>query len=204
MRYATTPDKPLTLLARSERFELPTLGFEVRGSSRAGFRGFSHFGDVRIFLKSGREGESAKESCPPGGYHIIGDLERATGYQGIARVRKMGKSGAPLTETVGVTERTRPRDLYDVVNLYRNADARPEQQQFVEVLREKCAFKGLGLPRLADLGPHRGAVEAGWAQAGADIATAANLGAIAQAPANALMTNRLLSGSATLGPSTTA
>jgi predicted nucleotidyltransferase component of viral defense system len=61
-----------------------------------------------------------------------------------------------------LTERTRPRDLYDVVNLYRNADARPEQQQFVEVLREKCAFKGLGLPRLADLEPHRGAVEAGW------------------------------------------
>ena len=34
-----------------------------------------------------------------------------------------------------LAERTRPRDLYDVVNLYRNAEARPEQQQFIDVLR---------------------------------------------------------------------
>lgn len=61
-----------------------------------------------------------------------------------------------------LAERTRPRDLYDVVNLYRNADARPEQQQFVAVLREKCAFKGIQLPLLADIEPHRGDVEAGW------------------------------------------
>jgi predicted nucleotidyltransferase component of viral defense system len=61
-----------------------------------------------------------------------------------------------------LAERTRPRDLYDVVNLYRNADARPEQQQFVQVLREKCAFKGIELPHLADIQPHRAEVEAGW------------------------------------------
>ena len=39
----------------------------------------------------------------------------------------------------------------------------PEQQQFLAVLREKCAFKGIELPRLADIEPHRGEVEAGWA-----------------------------------------
>jgi predicted nucleotidyltransferase component of viral defense system len=61
-----------------------------------------------------------------------------------------------------LAERTRPRDLYDVVNLYRNTDARPEQQQFIHVLREKCAFKGIELPRLADIQPHRAEVEAGW------------------------------------------
>jgi predicted nucleotidyltransferase component of viral defense system len=59
-------------------------------------------------------------------------------------------------------ERTRPRDLYDVVNLYRNAESRPEQQAFVAVLREKCAFKGIELPRLVDIEPHRGELEAGW------------------------------------------
>jgi predicted nucleotidyltransferase component of viral defense system len=59
-------------------------------------------------------------------------------------------------------ERTRPRDLYDVVNLYRNAEARPEQQQFITVLREKCAFKGIDVPQIADIEPHRGDVEAGW------------------------------------------
>jgi predicted nucleotidyltransferase component of viral defense system len=61
-----------------------------------------------------------------------------------------------------LAERTRPRDLYDVVNLYRNTDARPEPVQFIAVLREKCAFKGIEVPRLADLEPHRGDLEAGW------------------------------------------
>lgn len=61
-----------------------------------------------------------------------------------------------------LAERTRPRDLYDVVNLYRNADARPERVQFVEVLRQKCTFKGIQLPQLADIEGHRQDVEAGW------------------------------------------
>lgn len=61
-----------------------------------------------------------------------------------------------------LAERTRPRDLYDVVNLYRNTDARPEPRQFIEVLRAKCEFKGIGLPRIADLQPHRAELEAGW------------------------------------------
>lgn len=61
-----------------------------------------------------------------------------------------------------LSERTRPRDLYDVVNLYRNEDARPEPAQFIEVLREKCLFKGIELPRLVDLEPHRADLEAGW------------------------------------------
>jgi predicted nucleotidyltransferase component of viral defense system len=58
-----------------------------------------------------------------------------------------------------LAERARPRDLYDVVNLYRNAEARPEQQQ---VLREKCAFKGIKLPQLSDIESHQGDVDAGW------------------------------------------
>jgi predicted nucleotidyltransferase component of viral defense system len=61
-----------------------------------------------------------------------------------------------------LAERTRPRDLYDVVNLYRNTDARPEQQHFVDVLREKCTFKGIQLPQLTDIESHRADVEAGW------------------------------------------
>lgn len=62
-----------------------------------------------------------------------------------------------------LAERTRPRDLYDVVNLYRNAEARPEPIRFIEVLRQKCEFKGIGLPLIADLEPHRADLEAGWA-----------------------------------------
>ena len=40
-----------------------------------------------------------------------------------------------------LAESTRPRDLYDVVNLYRNTEALPDQTIFAQVLREKCAFK---------------------------------------------------------------
>ena len=61
-----------------------------------------------------------------------------------------------------LAERTRPRDLYDVVHLYRNTEARPEPQRFIEVLRAKCEFKGISIPRLADLEPHRADLEAGW------------------------------------------
>ena len=61
-----------------------------------------------------------------------------------------------------LAERTRPRDLYDVVYLYRNSEVRPEPQRFMEVLRTKCEFKGISVPHLADLEPHRDALEAGW------------------------------------------
>ena len=61
-----------------------------------------------------------------------------------------------------LAERTRPRDLYDVVHLYRNTEARPDPQRFLEVLSAKCDFKGISIPRLADLEPHRADLEAGW------------------------------------------
>jgi predicted nucleotidyltransferase component of viral defense system len=59
-------------------------------------------------------------------------------------------------------ERTRPRDLYDVVNLYRNTESRPDAAAFRGVLEQKCEFKGIALPQLADLMAQRGDVEAGW------------------------------------------
>jgi predicted nucleotidyltransferase component of viral defense system len=61
-----------------------------------------------------------------------------------------------------LAERTRPRDLYDVVNLYRNTESRPDATAFRDVLQQKCEFKGIALPKLADLMTHRGDVEAGW------------------------------------------
>ena len=63
---------------------------------------------------------------------------------------------------IALAERTRPRDLHDVVHLYRNTEARPEPQRFMEVLRAKCEFKGISIPRIADLEPHRADLEAGW------------------------------------------
>ena len=59
-------------------------------------------------------------------------------------------------------ERTRPRDLYDVVHLYRNAEARPDPAHFREVLHQKCAFKGMEVPLVTALDAHRDELEAGW------------------------------------------
>ena len=61
-----------------------------------------------------------------------------------------------------LAERTRPRDLYDVVNLFRNGDARPSAPVLLDVLRQKCAFKGIDIPVLADLEQHRGELQSLW------------------------------------------
>jgi predicted nucleotidyltransferase component of viral defense system len=43
-------------------------------------------------------------------------------------------------------ERTRPRDLYDVVNLYRHTDSRLSATVLLDVLRQKCAYKAIAVP----------------------------------------------------------
>jgi predicted nucleotidyltransferase component of viral defense system len=40
-----------------------------------------------------------------------------------------------------LAERLRPRDLYDVVHLYRRKELNPDLPQLMHALREKCAFK---------------------------------------------------------------
>ncbi len=46
-------------------------------------------------------------------------------------------------------QRTRPRDLYDVVNLYRRADLRENRDLVVSILQSKCAYKDVPIPTLA-------------------------------------------------------
>ena len=59
-------------------------------------------------------------------------------------------------------ERTRPRDLYDVINLYRHGDTRPSAALLLDVLTRKCAYKGIALPSIESLEPHRTDLEAMW------------------------------------------
>ena len=61
-----------------------------------------------------------------------------------------------------LAERVRPRDLYDVVNLYRHAELRPEAGAVAEVVRRKCAFKGVPFPRAGALEPSRASLAASW------------------------------------------
>jgi hypothetical protein len=59
-------------------------------------------------------------------------------------------------------ERTRPRDLYDVVNLYRHGDSRPPPAVLRDVLEQKCGYKGIAVPSIESLSPHRADLERMW------------------------------------------
>lgn len=60
-------------------------------------------------------------------------------------------------------ERTRPRDLYDVINLYRHGDTRPPPAVIRDVLAQKCAYKGIAVPTIEALETHRADMESTWA-----------------------------------------
>jgi len=61
-------------------------------------------------------------------------------------------------------ERLRPRDLYDVIHLYRHDNLRPDRQAVMETLNEKCRFKGMSVPTTQDFMEHPGRqeLEAEW------------------------------------------
>jgi len=59
-------------------------------------------------------------------------------------------------------ERTRPRDLYDVVNLYRHTDSRPTVSVLLDVVRQKCAYKAIPVPTFESLLSHRQPLEVMW------------------------------------------
>lgn len=61
-----------------------------------------------------------------------------------------------------LAERTRPRDLYDVVNLFRNAEYRPKAAAVLDVLRKKCAFKGIPVPTFAAVAANSAELTADW------------------------------------------
>lgn len=58
-------------------------------------------------------------------------------------------------------ERGRPRDLYDVINLYRNGQL-PSSEIINDVLAQKCAFKKIAKPKLADMNNYREALIQNW------------------------------------------
>ncbi len=61
-----------------------------------------------------------------------------------------------------LAERTRPRDLYDVINLFRHDEFRPAAATVLGVLREKCRFKSISVPTFAALAGATGELLADW------------------------------------------
>lgn len=50
-----------------------------------------------------------------------------------------------------LAERSSPRDLYDIVSLFRNSEARPSATALLDVLVKKCEFKNIQPPRYKDV-----------------------------------------------------
>ena len=62
-------------------------------------------------------------------------------------------------KTRALKERLRPRDLYDVVHLYRHDTFRPERNIVITTLIKKCEFKGISLPTIQEFTEHAGRSE---------------------------------------------
>ena len=58
-------------------------------------------------------------------------------------------------------ERGRPRDLYDVINLFRN-DQLPAFAVIRDVLAQKCEYKGINIPVLSDIEAYRDVMLRNW------------------------------------------
>ncbi len=63
-----------------------------------------------------------------------------------------------------LAERERPRDLYDVVHLYRREGLNPDRSLILNTLAEKCQFKEIDVPTMEILTnqPQREDLEADW------------------------------------------
>ena len=65
-----------------------------------------------------------------------------------------------------LAERLRPRDLYDVIHLYRRRELEADRAEVVATLKEKCEFKGIPVPTIGAIqeSPLVGELEAAWGQ----------------------------------------
>ncbi|GFP28305.1 hypothetical protein HKBW3S33_01720 [Candidatus Hakubella thermalkaliphila] len=63
-----------------------------------------------------------------------------------------------------LVERLRPRDLYDVIHLYRHDSTKHSRNIIFSALKKKCAFKGMPVPTMNILEgkPERAELEAEW------------------------------------------
>jgi predicted nucleotidyltransferase component of viral defense system len=59
-------------------------------------------------------------------------------------------------------ERSRPRDLYDVINLFRNGEFRATAAIIRDIVQQKCNFKNVGFPRFEALDVFREELLAEW------------------------------------------
>ena len=66
------------------------------------------------------------------------------------------KRSAPWVNVLG------PEISYDVINLFRNTEARPQSAVLHDVLKQKCAHRGIPVPTFAELEIHRDDLGGSW------------------------------------------
>ena len=59
-------------------------------------------------------------------------------------------------------ERSRPRDLYDVINLFRNGEFHATAAVIRDIVQQKCNFKNVGFPRFEAIDVFREELHAEW------------------------------------------
>ena len=85
-----------------------------------------------------------KVVCPPVLRSVSHDYPDELPPPGQVRCYSFEEVFAEKLRAMG--ERSRPRDLYDIVNLFRRPDFRPYAGLVLEVLKQKCESKGVPLP----------------------------------------------------------
>ncbi len=92
-------------------------------------------------------------------HHPYSDLPE----EGI-HVRSYGFEEVFAEKLRALAERERPRDLYDVVHLYRREGINPDRALIMNTLAAKCQFKGIAVPTIEILAnqPARIDLEADW------------------------------------------
>lgn len=65
-------------------------------------------------------------------------------------------------KTRALSERTRPRDLYDVIHFFRRPESRDLSAEIKRVLSQKCDYKGLPFPNYDLLESHKQFCAMGW------------------------------------------
>lgn len=82
--------------------------------------------------------------------------------EGGISIRSYSYAEVFAEKTRALKERTRPRDLYDVINFYRRPESRELAGNVKFIITKKCEFKRITFPTLADLDLHKEACASGW------------------------------------------
>jgi predicted nucleotidyltransferase component of viral defense system len=144
---------------RFDVYQNPRGGVSAEG--RVGYRGpLQPGGDLpRVKLDLTADELLVLEPVPRVVHHPYSDRP-----EGGIQVLAYGFEELFAEKTRALAERLRPRDLYDVIHLYRREDLNPDRSLVRETLEKKCQFKGIPVPTMEQLEsrPERKELEAEW------------------------------------------